>query len=112
MTPWGQPAQTLTCDGSRKPTAGLDGKGEASPDGLPVDGLPVDGLPVAARQRRTPGAQAKGREGEAMEACGCKLDNAHMQHSLLALVVIPELRISDEGLIDVTRFGKADLFVQ
>ncbi len=27
-----------------------------------------------------------------------------MQHSLLALVVIPELRISDLGLVDVTRF--------
>jgi adenine deaminase len=27
-----------------------------------------------------------------------------MQLSLLALVVIPELRISDLGLVDVTRF--------
>jgi adenine deaminase len=34
-----------------------------------------------------------------------------MQHSLLALVVIPELRISDIGLVDVTRFEKVDLFV-
>ncbi len=33
-----------------------------------------------------------------------------MQHSLLALVVIPELRISDIGLIDVTRFEKTELF--
>jgi adenine deaminase len=34
-----------------------------------------------------------------------------MQHSLLALVVIPELRISDKGLIDVTLFAKTDLFL-
>jgi len=34
-----------------------------------------------------------------------------MQHSLLALVVIPELRISDKGLIDVTRFAQTDLFL-
>jgi adenine deaminase len=34
-----------------------------------------------------------------------------MQHSLLALVVIPELRISDQGLVDVTRFAKTELFV-
>jgi len=27
-----------------------------------------------------------------------------MQLSLLALVVIPELRISDKGLVDTTRF--------
>ena len=47
----------------------------------------------------------------AMKACGCNLNNAFMQHSLLALVVIPELRISDMGLIDVTTFEKVDLFV-
>jgi adenine deaminase len=47
----------------------------------------------------------------AMKACGCTLNNAFMQHSLLALVVIPELRISDVGLIDVRTFEKVDLFV-
>ena len=47
----------------------------------------------------------------AMRACGCTLNNAYMQHSLLALVVIPELRISDVGLIDVTRFAKTGVFV-
>jgi len=47
----------------------------------------------------------------AMEACGCTLNNAYMQHSLLALVVIPELRISDKGLIDVTTFKPVELFV-
>lgn len=36
--------------------------------------------------------------------CGCRLNNPNMQLSLLALVVIPELRISDLGLVDVTRF--------
>jgi adenine deaminase len=36
--------------------------------------------------------------------CGCQLNNPNMQLSLLALVVIPELRISDMGLVDVTRF--------
>lgn len=47
----------------------------------------------------------------AMQEAGCMLNNAYMQHSLLALVVIPELRISDLGLVDVTRFEKVDLFV-
>ncbi|MEL6170283.1 MAG: adenine deaminase [Pseudomonadota bacterium] len=45
----------------------------------------------------------------AMEVCGCTLNNAYMQHSLLALVVIPELRISDLGLVDVTRFEITEL---
>jgi adenine deaminase len=36
--------------------------------------------------------------------CGCSMNNPNMQLSLLALVVIPELRISDLGLVDVTKF--------
>lgn len=35
--------------------------------------------------------------------CGCTLNNPNMQLSLLALVVIPALRISDLGLVDVTQ---------
>ena len=41
---------------------------------------------------------------EGFRACGCPLNNPNMQLSLLALVVIPELRISDKGLVDVTKF--------
>ena len=43
-------------------------------------------------------------------ACGCSLNNPNMQLSLLALAVIPELRISDLGLIDVNRFEIISLF--
>jgi len=42
---------------------------------------------------------------ECFQACGCTLNNPNMQLSLLALVVIPELRISDKGLVDVTKFN-------
>ena len=42
---------------------------------------------------------------QGFQACGCKLNNPNMQLSLLALVVIPELRISDKGLVDVTKFN-------
>jgi adenine deaminase len=41
---------------------------------------------------------------DGFRACGCTLNNPNMQFSLLALVVIPELRISDLGLVDVTKF--------
>lgn len=41
---------------------------------------------------------------QGFKACGCVLNNPNMQLSLLALVVIPELRISDKGLVDVTQF--------
>ena len=45
----------------------------------------------------------------AMIDCGCTLNNAYMQHTLLALVVIPELRISDLGLVDVNRFELTEI---
>ncbi len=48
----------------------------------------------------------------AMQECGCRLNNAYMQHSLLGLVVIPELRISDIGLVDVTTFSPTSLFIE
>jgi adenine deaminase len=41
---------------------------------------------------------------EGFRKCGCLLNNPNMQLSLLALVVIPELRLSDKGLVDTTRF--------
>jgi adenine deaminase len=41
---------------------------------------------------------------EGFRACGCKLNHPNMQLSLLALVVIPELRITDKGLVDGTNF--------
>jgi len=41
---------------------------------------------------------------EGFRTCGCTLNNPNMQLSLLALVVIPALRISDKGLVDVTNF--------
>ncbi len=41
---------------------------------------------------------------EGFRACGCTMESPNMQLSLLALVVIPELRISDKGLVDVNQF--------
>lgn len=69
-------------------------------------------LPIAGLMSDAPAADVAAKAQalvEAMEACGCTLNNAYMQHSLLALVVIPELRISDLGLVDVTRFELTDL---
>ena len=70
-------------------------------------------LPIAGLMSDSPAAEVAA-EAEAMVAamvaCGCKLNNAYMQHSLLALVVIPELRISDKGLVDVRSFELVPLF--
>ncbi|WP_170364262.1 adenine deaminase [Ruegeria arenilitoris] len=69
-------------------------------------------LPIAGLMSDSPAADVAAKAQkmvEAMQACGCQLNNAYMQHSLLALVVIPELRISDLGLVDVRTFEKIDL---
>jgi adenine deaminase len=64
--------------------------------------LPIAGL--MSNQRAEVVAQQAASVLEGFRACGCTLNNPNMQLSLLALVVIPELRISDLGLVDVTRF--------
>lgn len=64
---------------------------------LPIGGL-MSNEPVSAVARKAASVL------EGFKQCGCKLNNPNMQLSLLALVVIPELRISDMGLFDVTRF--------
>jgi adenine deaminase len=61
--------------------------------------LPVAGLMSDERVEVVAGKAASVLAG--FRACGCTLNNPNMQLSLLALVVIPELRISDKGLVDV-----------
>lgn len=70
-------------------------------------------LPIAGLMSDQPAADVAANADQmiaAMADCGCTLNNAYMQHSLLALVVIPALRISDLGLVDVTKFEITDLF--
>ena len=71
--------------------------------------LPIAGL--MSDERAEIVAVKAGQLVDAMKACGCTLNNAYMQHSLLALVVIPEVRISDIGLVAVRTFEKVELFV-
>jgi adenine deaminase len=64
--------------------------------------LPIAGL--MSNERAGVVARKVGTVLDGFKACGCRLNNPNMQLSLLALVVIPELRISDLGLVDVNRF--------
>lgn len=64
-------------------------------------------LPIAGLMSDRPAAEVAAKVTQLVDAmadAGCTLNNAYMQHSLLALVVIPELRISDLGLVDVRTF--------
>jgi adenine deaminase len=64
-------------------------------------------LPIAGLMSDEPAEIVAGKAEallEAIRGCGCRMNNPNMQLSLLGLVVIPQLRISDKGLVDVDRF--------
>jgi adenine deaminase len=70
--------------------------------------LPIAGL-MADRPVEAVAAELEELE-RGLRSCGCELSNAFMTFSLLALGVIPELRLSDLGLIDVASFSLVPLF--
>ncbi len=64
-------------------------------------------LPIAGLMSDEPAevvAEKAERLLAAFRECGSTLNSPNMQLSLLALAVIPELRISDKGIVDVNRF--------
>lgn len=65
--------------------------------------LPIAGL--MSDERAEVVAEKAERLLAGFRRCGCALNNPNMQLSLLSLVVIPELRLSDLGLVDVNRFA-------
>ena len=74
--------------------------------------LPVAGLMSAEPYEEV--AQQSKAIGEALNRAGCSLNYAFMTLSLLALVVLPELHVSDKGLVEVGEggFGFVDLIEQ
>ena len=70
--------------------------------------LPIAGL--MSNEHASVVAQKADTLLHGFRAIGCTLNNANMQLSLLALVVIPELRISDLGLVDVSKFELISVF--
>jgi adenine deaminase len=71
--------------------------------------LPVAGLmspePVETVRRHLDRLNAAAR------ALGGRLNDPFMTLSFLALPVIPELKLTDQGLVDVVRFAPVPLFV-
>ncbi|MBN1613493.1 MAG: adenine deaminase [Deltaproteobacteria bacterium] len=71
-------------------------------------------LPIAGLMSDRPlGEVARGWESlrQAASALGCTLPEPFMALSFLALPVIPELKITDCGLVDVNRFAHVPLFL-
>jgi adenine deaminase len=81
----------------------IDGKGRAEILPLPVAGLmnPEDGYATADRYTRL---------DQMAKAMGSSLSSPFMSLSFMALLVIPNLKLSDRGLFDGQRFSFRPLF--
>jgi adenine deaminase len=80
-------------------------------DGKVLAQLP---LPVAGLMSEEPLAVMRDSMRNLLSAArslGCTLANPYMQMAFLALPVIPKLKITDLGLVDVGTFALCDLFV-
>jgi len=71
---------------------------------LEIAGL-MSGQPLQTLVRQLKAVKAAAGE------LGCRLDEPFMALSFLALPVIPELKLTDKGLVDVNRFEHVPLFV-
>lgn len=72
-------------------------------------------LPVAGLMSEQPLAVMRDSMRDLLAAArslGCPLSNPYMQMAFLALPVIPALKLTDRGLVDVTKFVLCDLFVE
>jgi adenine deaminase len=64
-------------------------------------------LPVAGLMSNAPMAEvdaAERRANQAVQALGTTMDHPFMTLAFLALPVIPELKLTDKGLVDVKKF--------
>lgn len=71
--------------------------------------LPLAGLMSAASLEQT--VESVGRIRNATRDLGCRLGDPFMILSFLSLPVIPSLKLTDRGLVDVERFQFTPLFV-
>jgi adenine deaminase len=72
-------------------------------------------LPIAGLMSDQPIETVRAQMDEVLSAAhnlGATLHDPFMAMSFLALAVIPELKITDQGLVDVTKFQKVPLFVE
>lgn len=71
--------------------------------------LPIGGLMSDRPLYET--ARGWGKMRSVANALGCRMKEPFMALSFLALPVIPELKITDRGLVDVNRFEPVPLFI-
>jgi len=88
------------------------GGGLAAVDGAKI--LATLPLPVAGLMSDQPIETVRDQYRDLLRACnelGSPLHDPFMAMSFMALEVIPKLKLTDQGLVDVERFERVDLFV-
>lgn len=71
-------------------------------------------LPIAGLMSNKPSEEVISQLkvlNEAVKQINCKINDPFMSMAFLSLAVIPELKITDKGLIDVCEFKQTDLYV-
>jgi adenine deaminase len=89
------------------------GGGLAVADGS--DALATLPLPVAGLMSDRPLGEVRSRYDSLLDAAhefGSSFHDPFMAMSFMALEVIPKLKLTDQGLVDVEAFGFVDLFVE
>jgi adenine deaminase len=69
-------------------------------------------LPIGGLMSEQPIERVRGELdhlNEATHRLGCDLETPFMALSFLALPVIPDLKLTDKGLVDVRKFGFVDV---
>ena len=77
------------------------------------DRIEILPLPIAGLMSPWPAAKVSDRLRvlkTLIRDWGAKLDNPFMALSFMALPVIPELKMTDLGLVEVSKFSHVDLF--
>ena len=81
-------------------------------DGKVLAGLPLPVAGLLSERRMQDVATGIADCIDAAHEMGCKLDDPFMTLSFLCLPVIPELKLTDRGLVDVNKFQFVPLFVE
>ncbi len=72
--------------------------------------LPLEFAGLMTQQNANDVAELYGKINKTINANGCNLSSPFMTLSFMALLVIPELKIGDKGLFDVTKFEFTELY--
>jgi adenine deaminase len=85
--------------------------GLAAADGKNVNSLPLPIAGIMSDQPVDKVASAYEKLSEKVKSYGCKMSAPFMTLSFMALLVIPELKLSDQGLFDGNKFSYVPLFI-